>query len=105
MLMDIGPELMEQHVGQSVLGEGNRCSIAAEKVKDILPCHRPFHRRAKIDGAVSPGIATGQDGCRAGRGEISTGIVGVIDRGAPSKSLEVGRGRPLIAVQRHVAGG
>ncbi len=54
---------------------------------------------------MRPGEGAGQEGGRAGGGEIAAGEVVVIDDGAFGQAGNVGGGEAAISIKRNVVGG
>ncbi len=98
-------ELVEQHIGESVLGEDCLVIERVQQAEQIVRAHLRADQAAQIVGAVRPGVSAGKEGGGAGGGEIAGRMVIVIDGRTGSQPLQVRAGLARVAIQRQVIRG
>lgn len=75
-------QTVQEIIGKKILRKCQTVILIAEGRKNIMVNAFTFDQSGDIECAMCPGICTGQQRCGARRGEISAGMMVVIDIGA-----------------------
>ncbi|GAI77986.1 unnamed protein product, partial [marine sediment metagenome] len=92
-------ELEKKLVCKYVLGESCRVIFISQQAENIIGHNMRSYGTVQGIGAMLPGICTGEQGCGAGCGEISSGMVVVVYGCLVCKPFKVRTGIAVVTVK------